>query len=53
MNYDQLKVMADIKKDFFPVFFCIVRNIAKQSNIIKDLNHTMEMQFTNQYKKKF
>jgi hypothetical protein len=53
MNYDQLKLMTDIKKDFFPVFFSIVRNITKQSNIIKDLNHTMEMQFTNQYKKEY
>jgi hypothetical protein len=51
MNYDQLKSMADIKKDFFPVFFSIVRQITKQSNIIKDLNHTMDMQFNNQYKK--
>jgi hypothetical protein len=38
MNYDQLKLMTDIKKDFFPVFFSIVRNITKQSNIIKDLS---------------
>ena len=35
MNYDQLKSMTDIKKDFFPVFFSIVRDITKQSNIVK------------------
>ena len=51
MNYDQLKSMTDIKKDFFPVFFSIVRDITKQSNIVKDLNHTMDMQFNNQHKK--
>ena len=53
MNYEQLKSMTDIKKDFFPVFFAIVRQITKQSNIVKDLNYTMEMQFTNQYKKEY
>ena len=51
MNYDQLKSMIDIKKEFFPAFFAIIRGITKQSNIVKDLNHTMDMQFNNQYKK--
>ena len=51
MNYEQLKTMIDIKKDFFPVFFAIVRQITKQSNIVKDLNFTMDMSFTNQNKK--
>ena len=51
MNYDQLKSMTDIKKEFFPAFFAIIRGITKQSNIVKDLNNTMDMQFNNQYKK--
>lgn len=51
MNYEQLKSMTDIKKEFFPAFFAIIRGITKQSNIVKDLNHTMDMQFNNQYKK--
>ena len=51
MNYDQLKSMTDIKKEFFPAFFAIIRGITKQSNIVKDLNHTMDMQFNTQYKK--
>ena len=51
MNYDQLKSMTDIKKEFFPAFFSIIRGITKQSNIVKDLNHTMDMQFNTQYKK--
>ena len=51
MNYDQLKSMTDIKKEFFPAFFAIIRSITKQSNIVKDLNNTMDMQFNNQYKK--
>ena len=51
MNYDQLKSMTDIKKEFFPAFFTIIRGITKQSNIVKDLNHTMDMQFNTQYKK--
>jgi hypothetical protein len=32
MNYDQLKSMTDIKKEFFPAFFAIIRGITKQSN---------------------
>ena len=51
MNYDQLKSMTDIKKEFFPAFFAIIRGITKQSNIVKDLNHTMDMQFNTQNKK--
>ena len=51
MNYDQLKSMNDIKKEFFPAFFAITRGITKQSNIVKDLNHTMDMQFNTQNKK--
>ena len=51
MNYEQLKSMTDIKKEFFPAFFAIIRGITKQSNIVKDLNHTMDMQFNTQYKK--
>jgi hypothetical protein len=51
MNYEQLKSMNDIKKEFFPAFFAIIRGITKQSNIVKDLNHTMDMQFNKQYKK--
>ena len=50
MNYDQLKSMTDIKKEFFPAFFAI---ITKQSNIVKDLNHTMDMQFNTQNKKEY
>jgi hypothetical protein len=30
MNYDQLKSMTDIKKEFFPAFFAIIRGITKQ-----------------------
>ena len=51
MNYEQLKSMTDIKTEFFPAFFAIIRGITKQSNIVKDLNHTMDMQFNTQYKK--
>ena len=51
MNYDQLKSMTDIKKEFLPAFFAIIRGITKQFNIVKDLNHTMNMRFNNQYKK--
>ena len=51
MNYDQLKSMTDIKKEFCPAFFAIIRGITKQSNIVKDLHHTMDMQFNTQYKK--
>ena len=43
--------MTDIKKEFFPAFFAVIRGITKQSNIVKDLNHTMDMQFNTQYKK--
>ena len=51
MNYDQLKSMTDIKKEFIPAFFAIIRGFTKQSNIVKDLNNTMGMQHNNQYKK--
>ena len=43
--------MTDIKKEFFPAYFAIIRGITKQSNSVKDLNNTMDMQFNNQYKK--